>query len=259
MHREPFKLYDHIIVTKGGYIAGVVSVQKMLDAMARVQVEMAKGANPLTGLPGGVAMEREIESRSATAESISVIYIDLDHFKAYNDSYGFEAGDRMLRLLAQIMVWSARRHGNQNHFVGHIGGDDFVVVTTPEKAERVCLGVIRCFKRLVRHLYRQEDLEKGFVEVKGRDGQPAQLPLVSVSLGIVDSAGSLDLKEIGRRAAEIKRYAKSIPGSVYVRDRRKPPDSQEEFPFLAQGKEPSALSRSNPDIPQTKENLTPAA
>lgn len=237
MSRQPFKLYDHIIVTKEDTVLGVVSVQKMLDALARVQVEMAKGANPLTGLPGGVAIEREIEGRSGRGENTSFIYIDLDNFKAYNDSYGFEAGDRMLSLLAKILVWASRRHAGVNAFVGHIGGDDFVIIADHEKAERISLGTIRCFKRLVRHLYRQEDVDKGYVAVKGRDGNPSKFPLVSVSLGIVDSSGSADLKEIGRRAAEVKRYAKSIPGSVYVRDRRKRTHPQEEFPFPQPGKE----------------------
>lgn len=228
MNREPFKLYDHIIVTEGDQILGVVSVQKMLDALARVQVEMAKGANPLTGLPGGLALEREIENCCELGKAASIIYIDLDNFKAFNDSYGFEAGDRMIRLAAQILVWAARRHGGNGSFAGHIGGDDFVIITLPDRAERLCQGAIRCFKRLIQGLYRQEDLEKGYVEAKGRDGQPARFPLVSVSMGIVDVTGLNDLKEIGRRAAEVKRYAKSIAGSVFVRDRRQRLNHNEE-------------------------------
>ncbi len=228
MARERFKIFDHIIVTESGQLLGVVSVQKMLDTLARVQVEMAKGANPLSGLPGNVALEQEIERRCGGDANVSIIYVDLDNFKVYNDTYGFDSGDKMIRLLADILVWSAQRHGGSDTFVGHIGGDDLVVICQPVRADRICRGVIRCFARLVRKLYRREDLELGYVLGKGRDGQPGKYPLVTVSLGIIDCQGVSDLSLISRRAAEVKRYAKSFPGNVYVRDRRGPlcPESQ---------------------------------
>ncbi|MCB2227043.1 MAG: GGDEF domain-containing protein [Desulfarculaceae bacterium] len=222
MGRERFKVYDHIVVTRKGRFQGVVSVQKMLDALARVQVEMAKGASPLTGLPGGVALEQAIEQRCGQGQPASLIYVDLDHFKVFNDAYGFDQGDQMISLLARILVWAAKRHGELRSMVGHVGGDDFVVLTSPERAERVCRAVVRCFKRLVNRLYSREDRERGFALAKGRDGRAGRFPLVSVSLGIVDCLGGVDLGEIGRRAAEVKRYAKSKPGNVYVRDRRGP-------------------------------------
>ena len=222
MSRERFKVYDHIVVTREGRFLGVVSVQKMLDALARVQVEMAKGANPLTGLPGGVTLERAIEQRCGQGHSASLIYVDLDHFKAFNDAYGFDQGDQMLSLLARILVWAGKRHGEAQSMVGHVGGDDFVVLTSPERAERLCRAVVRCFRRLVPRLYSREDRERGYILAKGRDGRAGRFPLVSVSLGIVDCRGCADLAEIGRRAAEVKRYAKSKPGNVYVRDRRGP-------------------------------------
>jgi diguanylate cyclase (GGDEF)-like protein len=222
MRRERFKLYDHIIVTKEGELHGLVSVQKMLDALAMVQVEMARGMNPLTGLPGNVSLEREVERRCRAASPVSFIYADLDNFKVYNDLYGFEAGDQMILLLSRILVWAARRHAGGEGFVGHVGGDDFVAVSPAESAERVALAVTRVFKRAVRGLYTAEDRRRGWVEGKGRDGKPGRHPLVSVSLGIVDCHGPCDLKQIGRRAAEVKHYAKTRPGNVYVRDRRAP-------------------------------------
>lgn len=222
MCRDRFKLYDHIIVTKDGYLSGLVSVQKMLDALARVQVEMAKGMSPLTGLPGNVALEREIQRRCQNSLPASFIYCDLDHFKVYNDLYGFEAGDRMILLISRILVWAARRHGGNESFVGHVGGDDFVVVTPEEKAERTAKAVVRCFSRLVGGLYSAEDRAKGYVTAVGRQGHREKFPLVSVSLGIVDCHGACDLGQIGWRAAEVKKYAKSRAGNVYVRDRRAP-------------------------------------
>lgn len=221
--RERFKIYDHIVVTEKGKSIGVVSVQKMIDSLARIQVEMAKGSNPLTGLMGGLALETEIERRCGGGRGCSLVYVDLDNFKVYNDTYGFKAGDKMIMMTAEILLWAGRRHGGDDFFVGHIGGDDFVVIAEPGRAERLSLAVVRCFKRLVQRCYHEEHLEKGFVEAKGRDGKSGKFPLTSISLGIVNCAGeSLNLQELAKRAAEIKKYAKSIPGCVYVKDRREP-------------------------------------
>lgn len=222
MRRDRFKIYDHIIVTESGMLTGLVSVQKMLDALARVQVEMARGMNPLSGLPGNVALEQEIESRAASGEANSFIYADLDNFKVYNDSYGFEAGDQMLLLTSHILTWAARRHGGMESFVGHVGGDDFVLAVPAPRAERVCQAVVRCFGRLVGHLYSPEDRSQGHVPGKDRDGNQRRFPLVSISLAIVNCQGRCDGGQIGQRSAEVKKYAKSLPGNVYVRDRREP-------------------------------------
>jgi diguanylate cyclase (GGDEF)-like protein len=222
MCRERFKLYDHIIVTKNGFFAGLVSVQKMLDALARVQVEMAKGMSPLTGLPGNVSLEQEIQRRCQEGSPVSFIYCDLDYFKVYNDQYGFEAGDRMILLISRILVWAARRHAGSESFVGHVGGDDFVVITPADRAEQTARAVVRCFSRLVGGMYGEEDRASGHVRGQGRGGRHEEFPLVSVSLGIVDCHGACDLGQIGWRAAEVKKYAKSKPGNVFVRDRRTP-------------------------------------
>lgn len=223
MGRERFKIYDHIVVTRRGLCIGLVSVQRMLDALARVQVEMAKGANPLTGLPGGLSLETEIEKRCAARRATSFIYVDLDNFKVFNDNYGFKAGDKMLTLTARILTWATSRHGGTNGFVGHVGGDDFVVITDPGRAERLCQAVLRCFARLVPGLYNHEDRQNGFVIGKGRDGVEHKFPLVTLSLGIVDCQGQESgLLWVGQQAAEVKRWAKSKPGNVYVRDRRRP-------------------------------------
>ena len=229
MARERFKIYDHIIVTEGGILSGVVSVQKMLDALAKVQVEMAKGANPLTGLPGGVDLELQIERTISAGQQASLIYLDLDHFKVYNDTYGFEKGDVILRLTADICRWALKRHGQDGDMVGHIGGDDFILLTKPDKAERVCIAIIRCFSRIIKNHYRREDRQRGFVTAKGRDGKTGRFPLLSVSMGIVDCAGKTDLHQVSQRAAELKRWAKSKPGNVYVRDRRAPLGSLNRF------------------------------
>ncbi len=222
MDREQFKIYDHIIVTEHGKLAGIVSIRRILDTLASVQVEMAKGANPLSGLPGNVAIELEMEQRGQSGEAFSIIYADLDNFKVYNDIYGFKDGDNIILLIARIINWAIRRHGSDDDFAGHVGGDDFVVIARPERCERICKAITRCFGRLVKYSYTPEDRDRGFITGKGRSGEVANFPLVSVSLAIVDCMGICDLAAIGKRSAEMKKYAKSLPGNSYVRDRRAP-------------------------------------
>jgi diguanylate cyclase (GGDEF)-like protein len=220
--REKFKIYDCIIVTENGKLSGIVSVQKMLDTLACVQVEMAKGANPLTGLPGNVAIELELERRVRTRQPSSFVYVDLDNFKIYNDTYGFRNGDAIILLLARILSWAAKRHGGpKDEFIGHVGGDDFVIMSSPDRAERICRAVTRVFGRLIRLSYCAEDRQRGTIRGKDRHtGEERDFPLVTVSLAIIDCDGGCDPSDIARRSAEMKKYAKTFPGNAYVRDRR---------------------------------------
>lgn len=222
MNRNQLQAYDDVMVTREGKLLGLVSVQSLLHALAQVQVELAKGTNPLSGLPGNVALENEIESRLKGGVPFALIYADLDNFKAYNDYYGFKHGDRIILLLADILTRAVSRHGIRTDVVAHIGGDDFVCVLDRNKAERISLAVTRCFKRLVRSCYSQQDRDKGWILARGRDGVEREFPLVSVSLAVLDCQGGCSLQEIGERAAQMKHFAKSIPGNVYVLDRRNP-------------------------------------
>jgi diguanylate cyclase (GGDEF)-like protein len=221
MARERQKAYDDIIVTRNNELIGVVSVQKLLDTLAHAQVEMARGTNPLTGLPGNLDIEREVERRMKLDQRYSIIYADLDNFKVYNDTYGFKNGDKIILLIAKILEWGVCKHGCEDDFVGHIGGDDFVVITHPEKAERICQSITRCFKRAVKSSYNKEDASRGCMEGKGRDGKTARFPLVSVSLAILDCDQNLSLSHIAEQAASLKKWAKSIEGNCFVRERRK--------------------------------------
>ena len=227
MQREHLKAYDDVIVTKKGKLFGVVTVQRIMNTLAQVQVEMAKGTNPLTGLPGNVLMEQEIEARIARNKAFSLIYADLDHFKVYNDTYGFKNGDRIIKLAADILAWAVKKYGPGDARLCHIGGDDFVILTGNDSAEPICRAAIRCFKRLVRNCYCLADRQKGWIQAVGRDGMERQFPLVSISLGIMEIGGKCTLLEIGERAAHIKKYAKSFPGNSFARDRRPPLGSEE--------------------------------
>lgn len=222
-NRENAKIYDDIIVTENRAFRGIISVQKMLDHLAEIQVKIAMGANPLTGLPGNVAIEQEINRRSANAIPSSLVYVDLDNFKVYNDAYGFDNGDRMILLTART-IRTAVGDTKGESFLGHVGGDDFVVITEPKIAETVAEEIANRFKAEVPALYREADRERGCIQGKGRDGVERKFPLVSVSIGIVDCEfrTAFTMEELSHRVAEIKKFAKSVPGNAFVRDRRPP-------------------------------------
>jgi diguanylate cyclase (GGDEF)-like protein len=188
---------------------------------------MAKGTNPLTGLPGNVAIEQAVENRIKQKRTFSIIYADLDHFKMYNDTYGFKNGDHVIKLAADVMSWATRKHASKKDQLCHIGGDDFVLITSPETVQKICLSITRCFGRLVKNCYCTEDRERGWIKARGRDGKERQYPLVTISLGVIEVFGQCSLMEIGERAAHIKKYAKSIPGNSVAIDRRQAVGSDE--------------------------------
>lgn len=222
MRRESRKIYDDILVTEGGAFVGMVSVQTMLDSMARVQVELAKGSNPLTGLAGNVAIEAEINRRSREGVPSSLIYVDLDNFKVYNDVYGFKNGDRAILLTAEVVREAVGHHGDPDDFIGHVGGDDFIIMCGQKRAEGICRRICDRFAAAAPDLYSPEDRAKGFIVGRGRDGREGDFPLMSLSLGYLDCAFAhpFTMEELSGRVAEVKKYAKSRPGNSYVKDRR---------------------------------------
>lgn len=224
MNRHNQKIYDDIIVAREGKLLGTVSVQKMLDTLTQVQVELAKGSNPLTGLPGNVAIEQEIERRTRQKIASSLIYIDLDNFKIYNDVYGFKSGDMIIKLTAALLKEAIHGAGNPDDFVGHIGGDDFLIISGQPQAEPIGRRIAELFSTRVPEFYHEEDRERGFIVATGRDGQQGRFPLVSASIGILDVEFEkpFSLEELSHRAAEVKKFAKSRPGNSVVRDRRAP-------------------------------------
>ena len=244
MARDREKLYDPILVTCRGKLTGVVSVQKILDALACVQVEMAKGANPLTGLPGNVAIEREISRRSAARTATCLVYVDLDNFKVYNDVYGFQNGDKAILMTARILGEALANQGGEDDFLGHVGGDDFVLLCRAETVEPVCRAVIETFAAASPALYGPEDRARGYIEGQSRDGRVGRFDLITLSMGVIDCAfaSPVTMDELGQRAAAVKKFAKSRPGNSLVRDRRGPlglaQGISEEMPPAAKGVAP---------------------
>ena len=223
MNREASMVYDDIVVVDGeGLLVGTASVQKMLDSLAQVQVELAKGLNPLTGLPGNMAIEHEVSRRAKIALPASCVYIDLDNFKVYNDAYGFTNGDKVILLTARVLAEALR--GRPDCFLGHVGGDDFVCITPRQEAEPLCRQAIAGFAGAILSHYSPEDQARGAISGKARDGTPGMFPLVSLSMGIVDIAFAIPFsaEEFSQRVAEVKKFAKTKPGNSYVRDRRAP-------------------------------------
>lgn len=222
MNRKKNNLYDHIIVTCGGHLKGIVSVQTLLEMLTRMRVEMAKGANPLTGLPGNLAIENELRRRQNTKEPHAVVFVDLDHFKSLNDRYGFEAGDEVILFTARLLKALLNKYVPEKNFLGHIGGDDFIFIISVDAAENICRKTIRHFDYLIKRFYQPHDLNEGKILCVDRDGEKKWIPIVSISMVIIDIRGGSgsDLKAISTHIAQLKKYAKSLPGSVFVRDRR---------------------------------------
>lgn len=183
------------------------------------RIDRNRGANPLTGLPGNLEIQAEINSRIEKKQSFNVIHVDLDNFKAYNDAYGFAKGDIAIKLTADILKDEIRDYGNQDDFIGHIGGDDFVFITKPHNSDMICQGVINQFDRRIRDLYSQHDLEAGFISTSNRLGTTIQYPIMTVSLAIVtnDNCSFQDYLEMGEVAAALKKRAKSMSGSNFVK------------------------------------------
>lgn len=187
------------------------------------RIDKNRGANPLTGLQGNLAIQAEIMHRIEKNAQFAAIYADIDNFKAYNDLYGFAEGDLAIKLTADILTDEVRSKGTLADFVGHIGGDDFIIVSDPVHADAICSGVAEQFDRRIRTLYTQQDLEAGYIIAHNRSGEIMKFPIMSLSMAIVtnENRSYYSHLQVAEVAAELKKKAKALPGSVYVKDQRK--------------------------------------
>ena len=178
-------------------------------------------ANPLTGLPGNLSINEETGRRLASGTPFALLLVDVDFFKAYNDRYGYTRGDQAIQVLSRILVEAGGRHGEGN-FVGHIGGDDFVLLSSPEHAEAIGQQIIDAFEAAVPGLYDPEDHARGYVEVLGRRHVVERFPLMSVTVALVrtDRAQVSHLAQLADVAQELKEHGKGMTGSVLVGERR---------------------------------------
>ncbi len=191
------------------------------ELLARVRRQLRRVQqsflSPLTGLPGGLQVVRAINYKFDSLDSWSILYLDLDNFKAFNDVYGFLAGNSMILLVGRICQCAVHEHGNPDDFVGHVGGDDFIIVTTPPRAKTLCRYIVTRYKTESASLYRAEDAERGSISGVDREGRPYQFPLVSLSIGVVSNQITRlsSIQEVGYLAAEAKRHAKKSTDNVY--------------------------------------------
>lgn len=221
MSRDRDKLYDDLVVVDTGRnLVGVVSIQRLLETLTRMQIEFAKGSNPLTGLPGNLAIEEELSRRARHAPACSVIYIDLNGFKSYNDTYGFKQGDQMIVLLSRIILHCTQKYGGEDDFIGHIGGDDLLVITRPECAELIGRQTVQLFDRLAGRCFSAEDRARRVYYGYDRYGKQRWLPLTSVTLVAIECRHQEDYGSLSETATQLKKHAKATPGSNYMRDRR---------------------------------------
>ena len=180
-------------------------------------------ANPLTHLPGNSSIMEELQSRIDSKKVFAVGYADLDKFKVYNDKYGFEKGDEVIREVARLLIQVVTKNAEENNFVGHIGGDDFVFVMDDAAIDQTCQQIIDKFDKIAPQFYNEEDRKAGYIVGKDRLGNEIKTGFLSISIGIVSNttAPITHVAQISEIGAELKRYAKSFQHSNYVRDKRK--------------------------------------
>jgi diguanylate cyclase (GGDEF)-like protein len=199
--------------------------------VARITAALRRNGRDLTAqattrLPAASAIDAEIERRIAAGAPFAACYADLDHFKEYNDRYGFREGDRVIRMLARVLYDSALGSGGEDAFVGHIGGDDFMLVIPLERAGAVCELAIEVFDTLAPLQYSEADRRAGYYFGKDRRGQLHRVPLMSLSIGAATTERRRlrNAAEVSRLASEMKSFAKARPGSVFAVDRRSDDD-----------------------------------
>jgi diguanylate cyclase (GGDEF)-like protein len=238
--------FDHVPDVKNRDELGDLSVSftEMAVRLKRLE-EMYLDAHPLTRLPGSIAIENVLTKRLETGSPMAFCLIDLDNFKAFNDRYGYAQGSEVIKATAKIVIESVAENGVEEDFVGHIGGDDFVVITSPERYVKISNAVIEAFDKKIPEFYDKNDLLKGYIHGRTRQGQEAKFPIMTISIAVVtnEKRELLNAIQVGEIAAELKDYAKSLPRSIYVVDKRRKefspstPEKIIQFPQRASGQE----------------------
>ncbi len=198
------------------------------ELVARVRAALRRArqlrdVSPLTGLPGNSEITRQVERLVHDGEPFALIHADLDHFKAYNDRYGFLRGDEAIKRTADALADVMTGYDQGTCFLGHVGGDDFVILTEAERAEEVAAVIIRGFDAMARSLYDDEDAARGWIEVEDRRSNRRAVEIMTISLGIATTSHRplLTVAEASAIATEMKRAAKEDPRSAYRIDHRR--------------------------------------
>lgn len=212
MQRDFDKIYDFIVVTRQNQFQGTVTVKDLMEKLIEIEFVYAKHLNPLSELPGNLMIEQQLEKALKSKDKKTILYFDLDNFKAYNDLYGFENGDRVLKEFAEIL----KTRIPTEHFIGHIGGDDFIAIVPKKKTEQLCINIINAFNGAVVKYYNKEDIDKGYITSKDRKDVEEDFPFLSVSIAGVASDHNKTIFELAETAAKIKKKCKKKQGSNYL-------------------------------------------
>lgn len=218
MDRSGEGLYNLIIVTEGLSYYGMVSIQDLLKYTTALEKSYARELNPLTFLPGNKIINRILETGIRNKRTCTLLYLDLDNFKAYNDTYGFENGDKILKMTSDLIKDKTTEIFLEDHFIGHIGGDDFVCVTDapPRSVEVFCRAITESFDQKILNYFNERDRMNGWIECEG--SRSGRMPLTSLS--IAGFQGSLDRfdspDDLGKHMSFLKRKVKSVPGSHFI-------------------------------------------
>ena len=231
MITEEHKLTELMLSHEKGFDDFLVKPFSPLVLQLRVNLNIAKTmerveANALTHLPGNHAIEKIVSKKIQAGEKFSVLYIDINNFKAFNDHYSFQKGDEAILQTARILVATSHAMSRDGEcFIGHIGGDDFVVVLSTEIDEVFARQFIDDFDRIIPTYYNKKDRDAGFIRVENRRGKMENFPLMSCSVAGCTNLyrNYANLREIAEDAAEVKTFLKSQPGSHYLQDRSSSP------------------------------------
>jgi DNA-binding response OmpR family regulator len=206
------------------YVTKPFAVEELVARVGTVlrRSKAMRELSPLTGLPGNFRISEELDRRVRTREPLAIVYADLDNFKAYNDHYGFMRGDGVIKFTANTLVEASVEVGDTSCFIGHVGGDDFILVMSPEEVERYCKTVVDRFDDGILDLYDPQDALRGYVEVIDRRGERHAFPIVSLSMGVATNVRRTftNAWEASAVASEMKEHAKSEAGSAFRIDRR---------------------------------------
>ncbi|HEX8098768.1 MAG TPA: response regulator [Actinomycetota bacterium] len=218
---------DKVLGLSSGADDYIIKPFDPVELLARVKGTLRRARemralSPLTGLPGNIRVQEEIRRRVAEDEPFSLLYADLDYFKAYNDHYGFVRGDRAIQGLARLINDVVHEMAGPGGFVGHVGGDDFIVIVPPDLGEVLAKTLVDRFDEIAPSLYDSIDRDRGCIEVPDRQGNVKIFPLLALSIGVASSAARrfIHYGEAVSVATELKQFAKRESGSSYALDRR---------------------------------------
>ncbi len=221
------ELQDKVLGINAGVDDYLVKPFAPQELLARVQMVLRRTAqqleaNPLTKLPGNISIQRELENRIASGALFAVCYLDLNRFKGFNDHYGFKRGDEVIQRTVALLLDATHAYGNPTDFVGHIGGDDFIIITSVERAEPLCQTIVQQFDAIAPQLHDEEDRARGYFLHTNRKGREVHIPLLSISIALVTNDGRpiTHPGQIAKISAELKAYAKQFERSIYVTERR---------------------------------------